>query len=237
MIPALPRRAGPWPERFRVPMLSVFAALIFAAAARAQLPLLNPTATRSSISGQFIVIGVNPDLPRERPPLAVTNAEFVRLQPALLAVSAERVKQPLWNWLGLGPGAQWQGRIYLALHPAASLDENVAIMSIRYAGAWNYRVELPDALSRTRLVRALTGVVLLELANRGNPGDRSAEIPRVAHRGPGAATHRQRARIDRVAAGQFGQRRAGKPGDGRRARLGFARAGARRVVRPPRVDV
>ncbi len=176
MIPALPRRAGPWPERFRVPMLSVLA-LIFAAAARAQLPLLNPAATRTSISGQFIVIGVNPDLPRERPPLAVTNAEFVRLQPALLAVSAERVKQPLWNWLGLGPGAQWQGRIYLALHPAASLDENVAIMSIRYAGAWNYRVELPDALSRTRLVRALTGVVLLELANRGNPGDRSAEIP------------------------------------------------------------
>ena len=71
----------------------------------------------------------------------------------------------------------WRGRILLALHPAASADENVAIISTRFAGVWNYRVELPDVLPRARLTRALAGAVLLELANRDNPGDHSAEIP------------------------------------------------------------
>ena len=42
--------------------------------------------------------------------------------------------------------------------------------------AGDYRVELPDIVSRTRLSRALTSVLLLELANR-DAGDQSAEIP------------------------------------------------------------
>ena len=42
--------------------------------------------------------------------------------------------------------------------------------------AGNYRVTLPDILPRTRFLRALTGVMLLEFANRG-AGARSAEIP------------------------------------------------------------
>ena len=79
--------------------------------------------------------------------------------------------------MGIGIRAQLRGRIFLALHPAASLDENVNIISTRFAGIWNYRVELPDVLSRTRLTRALTSAVLLELANHDNPGDRSAEVP------------------------------------------------------------
>jgi len=154
-----------------------FFALFFPAVARAQMPLLDATATRSSVSGQFVVISANPVPPPVRPLVAVTNAALVRLEPALLAVSAERVKKPLWRQLGIDPMTRWRGRIFLALHPAASPDENVAIISTRFASVWNYRVELPDVLSRTRLTRALTGVVLLELANRDNPGDRYAEIP------------------------------------------------------------
>src|ERR1039458_5141087 len=149
----------------------------FPFANRAQTPLLDAAATRRSVSGQFIVIGANPVPPSVRPSLTVTNAEWVRLEPALLAVSAERVKQSLWRALGIDTMTQWRGRIFLALHPAESPDENVAIISARFAGVWNYRVELPDVLSRTRLARALTGVVLLELANRDNPGDHSPEIP------------------------------------------------------------
>jgi hypothetical protein len=155
----------------------LFSALFFPAIARAQVSLPDAAATRSSVSGQFIVIGANPAPPSDRPTLAVTNSEFVRLEPALLAVSAERVKQSLWRALGIDTMTQWRGRIFLALHPAASPDENVAIISARFAGVWNYRVELPDVLSRTRLARALTGVVLLELANHDNPGDHSPEIP------------------------------------------------------------
>jgi hypothetical protein len=95
----------------------------------------------------------------------------------LLAVSAERVKQSLWRQLGIAPSMPWRGRIYLAMHPAAGPDEDVNIFSSRLAGVWNYRVELPDVLPRTSLTRALTGAVLLELANRGNPDAHCAEIP------------------------------------------------------------
>ena len=43
---------------------------------------------------------------------------------------------------------------------------------------WNYRVELPDVVTRTRYARALTGTRLLEIANRGNhDAGHSAELP------------------------------------------------------------
>jgi hypothetical protein len=145
---------------------------------RAQLPLPDRSGVRSSVSGQFVVISPNPgSSSSDSRTLAATNAEWVRLDPALLAISAERVKQPLWRQLGVDPATPWRGRIFLALHPAASPDENVAIISTRVAGVWTYRVELPDVMPRLRLTRALTGVVLLELANRDNPGDRCAEVP------------------------------------------------------------
>jgi hypothetical protein len=176
VIEALKRRAGLMLGRRNLRAL-LLPALFFPAAACAQVPLLDVATTRSSASGQFVVIGAQQVSPLASLPAIVTNAEFVRLEPALLAVSAERVKQALWRQLGLDPLVPWRGRIFLALHPASSLDENVAIISTRFVGVWNYRVELPDVVSRTRLARALTGVVLLELANRDNPGERSAEIP------------------------------------------------------------
>jgi hypothetical protein len=164
------QRISGWP-------VLLFAALFFPAIAGAQMPLPEPAVTRSSVSGQFVVISPNPLPSSARPPAAVTNADFVQLDPALLAVSAERVKKPLWRELGIDLTTPWRGRIFLALHPAESPDENVTIISTRFADAWSYRVELPDVSSRTSLTRALTGALLLELANRGNSGDRSAEIP------------------------------------------------------------
>jgi len=176
MIQTLKCCAGLRLERLTASTL-LFSVLFFPAVARAQAPLPDMVATRTSFSGQFAVIGAQQISPLARQPAAVTNAEMVRLDPALLAVSAERVKKPLWRQLGIDLMTPWRGRIFLALHPAASPDENVTIISTRFAGVWNYRVELPDVVSRTRLTRALTGAVLLELANRDNPGDRSAEIP------------------------------------------------------------
>ncbi len=134
-------------------------------------------AMRSSVSGQFVVINANPFPSSVRPRAAPNNADIVRLDPALLAVSAERVKQAVWRELDVNSMTPWRGRIYLALHPATARNENVVIISTRFAGVWNYRVELPEFVSRTRLTRALTGAVLLELANRDNSGVRSAEIP------------------------------------------------------------
>ena len=158
--------------------LSFFCAVIFSMVARAQVPPPDTTSARS-ISGQFIVTGPPSTAARarlaDRPEIA-TNADFVRLEPALLAVSAERIKASLRRELDLDPNAPWHGQIFLLLHPAQSIDEDVAIVSERFANGWNYQVRLPDVLPRTRFARAMTGVLLLEFANR-NARARSAEIP------------------------------------------------------------
>jgi len=130
-----------------------------------------------SVSGQFVVTGPAQLSPLAHSPGMATNASLVRLEPALLSVSAERIKESLRRHLGLEPSAPWQGKIFLALHPAQSPDEDVTILSQPFFNGWNYRVQLPDVLSQTRFLRAMTGVLLLELANRGNAGARSAEIP------------------------------------------------------------
>ena len=109
-------------------------------------------------------------------PGIATNSEFARLEPALLTVTAERIKESLWTRLGIGLTTPWRGQVFLTLHPARSLGERVMIVSSFSANGWNYQVELPDVLPRTRFMRAMTGVILLEIANR-NPGARTPEIP------------------------------------------------------------
>jgi hypothetical protein len=143
--------------------------------ASAELALPDMNATRS-VSGQFIVTGGRSASSLASAPAVATNADFVRLEPALLAMSAERIKQTLWRDLGVNPAAPWCGKIFLTVHPARSLDEDITIVSEHFADGWNYHVALPDALTRTRFLRAMTSVVLLEFANRG-AGVRAAEIP------------------------------------------------------------
>ena len=131
------------------------------------------TVTRS-ISGQFIILRPQTPPLLNVPPAIAAATNLVRLEPALLAVSAERIKDLIWHKLGIQ--GQWRGPIYLVLHRAQSADEGVTVLSQPFAGGWNYRVELPDALPPTRFTRALTGVLLLEFANRNAPF-RSAELP------------------------------------------------------------
>jgi hypothetical protein len=163
--------------------LFILCGVVFPLFARAQTSLPDTTSARS-VSGQFIVTGA--PSPAAKAGLAAmpgiaTNTDFVRLEPALLAVSAERIKESLGRELnpelrGLDLPAPPPGKIFLALHPAQSTAEGVTIVSRRSPGGWDYQVRLPDVLSRTRYLRAMTGVLLLELANR-NARARSAEIP------------------------------------------------------------
>jgi hypothetical protein len=147
----------------------------FCGNAPAQLSLPDVNLTRS-VSGQFVVTYAAPG-PRASPlAAATTNPDFVRLEPAVLAVSAERIKQTLWRKLGVDSAAPWRGKIFLTLHPARSLDENITVLSEHFINGWDYQVALPDVLPRIRFVRAMTSVVLLEFANRG-AGAQSAEIP------------------------------------------------------------
>ena len=153
---------------------------VFCGNAFAQLSLPDMNLTRS-VSGQFIVTGDRAGIVTRHCTRGSTNADFVRLEPALLAVSAERIKQTLWRTLGVDSTAPWRGKIFLALHPARSLDEDVTVLSEHFADGWNYRVALPDVLPRTRFLRALTGVTLLEFANRG-AGRASGGDSRLADR-------------------------------------------------------
>jgi len=140
-------------------------------------PSLPAVTSVQSASGQFVVTGPARFSTIASLPGVATNANLVRLDPALLSVSAERIKDSLRRQLGIAPGASWQGKIFLVLHPTQSLDEDVTIVSQPFLNGWNYQVQLPDVLSQTRFLRAMTSALLLELANRNATGARAAEIP------------------------------------------------------------
>jgi len=129
-----------------------------------------------SISGLFTVTGAR-QVSRFAEQLTIaTNASLVRLEPALLAISAERLKDSIWHELGVSPDAPRRGQIFLVLHPAQSPDELPVTVITPFVNGWTYRVELPDVMSRALFVRTLTSVVLLELANR-DAGAHCADMP------------------------------------------------------------
>jgi hypothetical protein len=153
----------------------VLCAMLFPLAAGAQFSKTEQEPTRS-ISGRFIASG-----PAQFSRLAgesrvAADTNLVRLRQALLAVSAERIKDLLYQRLEISKDAPGHGQIYLVIHPAQSLDENVTIYSRLTAAGDSYRINLPDVLSRRRFTRTMTGVILLEYANRQAQA-RSAEVP------------------------------------------------------------
>jgi hypothetical protein len=150
--------------------------LALLAAVRAENTPFNPDTARSA-SGQFVVT-FTPETSRFYRRPETTNNEYLRLEAPWLAISAERFKSVLWRELGLSAGAPWSGKIFIVLHPARSLDEPATITPLPFINVWNCRLEVPDLIHRDRLARALSAVMLLELANRNAPlNGRSAEIP------------------------------------------------------------
>jgi hypothetical protein len=130
----------------------------------------------NSVSGQFVVIGSPMASPLAGLPQVTTNQEFVRLDPAILAISAERIKNSVLKKIGIQSKNMQGGVIYLTLQPAQALDENVKVFPERFDEHWIYHVVLPDVLPRERLARALTSVFLMDYANR-NGGPHSANLP------------------------------------------------------------
>jgi len=174
MIPTLNRHRVGSLLRFNGRALCGFL-LLFPALVFGQFAQPDADSARS-VSGQFFVKLEPGFSPFANQPGIATNANFLHLEPALLAVSAERTGENLRQLLDIGLTSRWRGRIYFALHPARSLDENVIIVSQPFGDVWNYQVRLPDVIARERFTRALTGVLLLEYANR-NAGQHPAEIP------------------------------------------------------------
>ena len=118
----------------------------------------------TSRSGQFVIYGIEPGTPRPFVENVATNKALIKLEPALLAVSCERIKQALLDALTVPD--QWRGRIRLALHPARDADEEIVVTTSQFNNDWTYEVSLPDAIAPDKLVRAITQVLLAEMINR-----------------------------------------------------------------------
>ncbi len=158
-------------------MLLAVAVAVMASALRAAAGVQAPTAdllSARSVSGQFIAFaGRSAAAPPALLSLA-TSQNFVQLEPTLVTVSCERIKQLLLR--ELGSTAPWRGTIYVVLYPARAASDTVTITSERFKSGWQYRVDLPDLVDRSRYVRAIVQVLMLEMANRTVPA-RPAEIP------------------------------------------------------------
>ena len=113
---------------------------------------------------------------------AAGNNSLVLLDPALLAVTGENIRQTLGRKLDWG--SDWRGRIFINLHPVRFDRETILVRSIRSADGWNYELEMPDEVDAPRLVRTLVEVLLMEFANR-TAGERPSELPPWL--GPGLA--------------------------------------------------
>jgi hypothetical protein len=134
-------------------------------------PFIKPEAALwRSFSGQFVVRAT--DVAKSG--TTVTNEDLVHLEPNLVTVSCERIKQLLFR--ELDTGNTWQGKIYIALVASDTPHGSATILSERFRNSWQYRVELPDLIERARYVRTIVHVLLLEVANRSN-GGHAAEIP------------------------------------------------------------
>jgi hypothetical protein len=139
----------------------------------APAPLLAAAAVQSQ-SGQFLVSRAGSAAPNRVTAVLATNRLYLELEPELLVVSCERVRQAVARLLGLT--APWRGRIHVTLFPARSAEDLVTLTAERFRDDWHYRVQVPDVVERRRLMRALVEVLLLETANQ-HAGGRSAELP------------------------------------------------------------
>jgi len=126
-----------------------------------------------SASGQFFVSARSSYSSPRSVQLGMTP-NMVTLEPALMAVSCERIKQELLHELNLHD--QWQGKIFVVLRPAFTTNDAIQVVPEKLGGNWDCGVEMPDVVSRERFVGTIVRACLLEIANR-NAGNRSTEIP------------------------------------------------------------
>lgn len=128
----------------------------------------------TSASKQFVVRGV----PQRSMLAASASEEVVFVDPPLLAVTCERVRQTLAKELGWGD--RWRGTIYINIHPRqsgnADSESEVVIRPFRSPEGWRYRMDVADEVERRRLLEGIVEALLLEFANRAG-GDEAVGLP------------------------------------------------------------
>src|SRR5207249_10564056 len=104
----------------------------------------------------------------------LADSPLIELDPNILAVTCERIKQALLGELTLAD--LWRGRVYVEINSALSTNQAPFVFAKPYLNGWQYQVELARSIEKPKLVSGLVRVLLMEIANR-NAGLRSAEIP------------------------------------------------------------
>lgn len=143
--------------------------LALLSSAKAQVPVNLQAA--ESVSGQFVIYP---------PRLGITSHYYrgdddsVPLEPAVLAIACERIKQSLWRLLDLKTASK--GKIFLHPRPGRHYSEQATIVVERGIHGWESHLDVPDSIQTTALLRAIVHASLLEIANR-NATDKTAEIP------------------------------------------------------------
>ena len=156
--------------------MKTFVAILLSCMAALQASAQNLPGTTTpvrSASGQFTVFAAQPPS-APAPPPARSQTNLVHLDASLVAVSAERIRQAVWNELGYA-GA-WNGRVVISLRDTRGMEEAPEIECSRAPGGWNYRVFMAEWIPSELYMRTLVQVVLMELANR-TAKDEIAEIP------------------------------------------------------------
>lgn len=105
---------------------------------------------------------------------STSEVAYLRLDPALTAVSLERIRQALYGELNIPD--KWRGPVTVNTFPSQEDSPPITVTSIQYADGWGYRVEIPEIVEKSRFVRCAVNVILREFANR-NAATREAELP------------------------------------------------------------
>jgi len=152
-------------------ILAIILGSLTASAALAALPDRGVRTVNSS-SGQFVVRG--PALTQISTNAAFADGSLIDLDPNILAVTCERIKQALLRELTMVD--LWRGRVYVQINSTLSANQAPIVFAKPYLDGWQYQVELARSIERPKLVSGLVQVLLLEIANR-TAGLRSAEVP------------------------------------------------------------
>ncbi len=118
----------------------------------------------SSVPGLFIL----------NPTPADNAGSELSLEPSVLVISCDKIKQSLLTTLGQSD--RWQGAINLRINPALPADQIPVLEGDFTARGWNYQLTLPSLIEPKLLYRAMVNALLMEMANR-HAGARSAELP------------------------------------------------------------
>lgn len=137
-----------------------------AVASHAKLrPVASPTVPIAGTWAHLLQPGV--------PKIGRTN-DLVDLEPALLAIGCERLKDALL--MELNTTDTWHGSVSVMINSALPDGDEPFLVATLRPGGWTYEMEVPKSAKPDRLLRSLVHVILLEMANRNSTGE-STEVP------------------------------------------------------------